>query len=77
MLLKRDPADVPVCDVGGCILSDCAALLRAAAVHLHKSFIELHFGGRDLPQTVSVQACIDGRNLTTVLPGQVSAMLIT
>eukprot|EP00775_Hariotina_reticulata_P012793 gene12793-12921_t len=39
-------------------------------VHLHKSFIELHFAGRALPQTVSVQACIDGRNLATVLPGQ-------
>lgn len=40
-------------------------------MHLHKSFIELHFAGRELPQLVSVQACVDGKNLSLQLPGQV------
>ena len=40
-------------------------------VHLHKSFVELHFSSRPLPQNVSVVACVDGKALDTVLPGQV------
>ncbi|WIA30844.1 hypothetical protein OEZ86_000902 [Tetradesmus obliquus] len=42
-------------------------------VHLHKSFVELHFSSRPLPQNVSVVACVDGKALDTVLPGQVYA----
>lgn len=40
-------------------------------MHLHKSFVELHFAGRSLPQNVSVVGCVDGKQLSTVLPGQV------
>jgi hypothetical protein len=40
-------------------------------VHLHKSFVELHFSHKQLPQNVSVVACVDGKALDTILPGQV------
>ncbi|KAF6252765.1 hypothetical protein COO60DRAFT_500349 [Scenedesmus sp. NREL 46B-D3] len=42
-------------------------------VHLHKSFVELHFSSRPLPQNVSIVACVDGKALDIVLPGQVYA----
>jgi hypothetical protein len=48
----------------------CAAA-ACVQVHLHKSFVELHFASRPLPQNVSVVACVDGKALDTVLPGQV------
>jgi hypothetical protein len=40
-------------------------------IHLHKSFMELHFGAQSLPQAVTVQAIIDGKSMSTALPGQV------
>jgi hypothetical protein len=40
-------------------------------VHLNKAFVELHFAGQGLPQTVWVQVNVDGRDFSVRLPGQV------